>query len=346
MRDKTSGDRLAGAGDRLAGAAAGGPTPGKRTRIPPRPAKVSGAAAVEVADEPGRGSEHELPPAQDQLDPAALSEDERRLIIDETEERLGAAFAAFSAACGKEREAVRRAAEGGGIDVFEILFDVAIGLLLPGLSHSLQRLVNQIPAISSETAHRLRLALESKGAELAFEMGTENALHQAKQSVAESKTTEVDAFITHLAVQFQIANQRIREDLRGMPTAVIAATCAAFDARVTNQATYEVAVAGLIQRFRSTVEPIGRARDGSRGSGDWRVEWTDTMMACEITDGAALRAMGLVERRERADTGERRHRLVRWIPPELHEVARGKVRALTGGEMGTLSISQVEMDAW
>ncbi len=311
-----------------------GSDPGRRTRTADLPIRRAGEPpASEKAAEPHDQEEEIGLPAEDRL----------RLIVN-TNEALAMAYAAFGDACQQERAAVREAASADS-GVLGLLFDVAMGLLLPGLAHGIARVVKQIPVSSSVLAQRLALALQTEEAGEMILEATGAALHHAKAGVP-SDTTEIDAYLTNLAVTFQEATVEISAGLWGKPDPVIAATWAAFHPHITNLATYAAAIHRLVQGYRKTVEPIGRAQAGGRGSGDWRVEWTDTMTACEITDGAALRGLALVERRDRGDTGERRYRLVQWIPPELQEAARAKARALGDNEIIVLPISQVETGAW
>jgi hypothetical protein len=328
-RERRGGER----GEELGKQSGGSAAPGRRTLTEQLPMRR------EVASERGA-----IEPETSQLE-ERMTQRERDELIADARERVTKAFPAFGLACAAERDAVRETAKEN-LAFFGLLFDIGLGLLMPGLGKAFAALRATIPA-DWTAARRLAEALSNEYLSGLVGIATSKAREKLMATVPADQS-EIDAYLTRLAKEFDVRGSEISEGLRDQDDATILAIWAAFDRNLASQEEYGRAVHELVGKYQKAVSPIG--------ADAWNV--SHRTIAVDVIDGVAVRGLALVEHSpgssgNETGTGElppdhpwargERLRFVRWIPPELHQVARNKTRAVTGGEVRTVLISQIDM---
>jgi hypothetical protein len=283
-----------------------------------------------------------------------LDENERREVIDLTRHRITDASGQFSDACDNERDAIEKmlAAEQTLIGV---LVDIAFGAFMPAVVKGISALVNDIPAAASTSVHAFALALQNESLPGILTDATGTMQDQIKASLAVGDTSEVGAFLTHLRQSFRIAVDGWRTELADKSDVTICATYAAFAPRNTDEAVYRGAIHQLAQKYRKTVEPIGRQEHKEKGKvfGEANWSWTESSMAYWVkAPGGTIEGMALVKYRSGTGglgtgaPGGDGYEFMEWIPDSLYDVAKAKVKAKTGREIETLTAHDVFGPSW
>ena len=267
---------------------------------------------------------------------AALTEAERVELRRVTGTRISLAYTAFTSACQSNARAVQNAAKAQA-EMAALFVDVAMGFLTPGLTRGIAAAVNRIPAQASNLTYKLALAAQDADFMKALFGGATKVGNQMLKSNATALfgEGETEVFLRNLEVQAQASFQAVSDNLSTLSDDALGATCAGYDAGVTNASTYASAVSDLVAKFKSQVEPIGDSKMMA-GGGMWV---TNQDKAFWVVDGPSRR-LAMLHASTNGYQPAPKYSFKTWVSPEMQEMAIARTKGVTGG-LQTVNRSEV-----
>jgi hypothetical protein len=256
---------------------------------------------------------------------SALTQDQRIELRRLTGGRISRAFTAFVAACEQNRAAIKAAASDSG-GFTELLLEIVLGRLLPGISKGISNLAQELPAAASSAGYRVALAAMDEARTTAL---LETAVKFGREAigggdVALEGEDEIDAFLNDLENQFLKGADAIDSNLPNLSDEALGVTCAAYDPSVTGIPQFRVAVRNLVQRYESQVKPIGTTEyHWMNRSSDFNLYW--------VISPTGSKRLALLEDYD----------LEEWISPELQSIAIRKYQESAAGRLRNGQVPEI-----
>lgn len=181
----------------------------------------------------------------------------KRRYVDSTHSRITQAYTNFSVALTECKIEIEKAAEAVP-SVASLMVEVAMGYLIPGAGRLLSRMVNNIPARSSDFVYNAALTLQNEkvtGPILGVAGGeAKKALQSLLVSEAKQNANAQNSFADQFRYEQGIAFQTLRESINmDSPDLNVLSLYHAFDARVASHNAYKTAIMALLTRFKNDV---------------------------------------------------------------------------------------------
>jgi hypothetical protein len=261
-------------------------------------------------------------PKGDPGDPFADQWNKLRL---DTRERVLAAETQFVYALTQNQIAAK-AKDKADAELMALIFDIGMGLLIPGLGTKLAKLAKgawpQEGRFSQGFAQTVGTYLSNQDNTRAILSGATKLVTQEVKWKAPKlfETSELDAFAHALADLTHVSFQNLRESIPNMSPPQVAALYFAFDAQETTASAYIAAISSLFDHYQREVAPIGNVPaalgDESGIMRDNRAFWvTDT--------SAGIKQLGILENIYIPGLfgGSKYTAFLRWVTPELYPLA-------------------------
>jgi hypothetical protein len=257
---------------------------------------------------------------------SALTQEQRVELRRITGGRISRAFTAFVTACEQNRAAIKAAASDSGGFV-ELLLEIALGRLLPGISKGISNLAQELPANASNAAYRVALAAMNEERttallETAVKFGRE-AIGGGGDVVLEGED-EIDQFLNTLQNQFLLGADAIDVNLANLSDEALGVTCAAYDPSVTGLPQFRAAVRNLVQRYERQVKPIGTTEYGwMNRSSNFNLYW--------VVSPTGTKRLALLENYD----------LEEWISQDLQAIALQKYQDSAAGRLRNGQVPEI-----
>jgi hypothetical protein len=249
---------------------------------------------------------------------SALTEDQRDELRRLTGNRITRAFTAFVTAVEQNRAAIKAAASDSG-GFAELLLEIVLGRLLPGISKGIANLAQELPAKASNASYRLALAAMNEERTTAL---LETAVKFGREAVAGGGDVdlegedEIDKFLNTLENQFNLGADAIDANLPNLSDEALGVTCAAYDPTVAGIPQFRAAVRSLVERYERQVKPIGTTEyHWMNESSNFNLYW--------VVSPTGTRRLALLENYD----------LDEWISPELQQIAIEKYASSPAGRL-------------
>jgi hypothetical protein len=283
-----------------------------RKRMEARAAEA--AEAKKRAEAADKRSREALATANQALTETQLSE-----LRSKTRTRIGLAYTAYVSACKDVRESIKAAAKQQA-EMMAMVFEIATGLLAPGLAKGLAGLANTIPVGASATTYRAAMAaLNTDVTKELFKSAAKVGGQIMKtNAVALAGETDTDAFVRGLERVTQQAFQAISDNLGEKTPAEVGVIAAMFDSSVANVDVYRAEIKRVVDKFKHEVEWIGWQQDQYEGG------YLGPVELAYIDEGGAKR-LGLVRYQSTIFGGD--YWFWGWVSDEMKDVALQRARA-------------------
>ncbi|MEA2675485.1 MAG: hypothetical protein QOI92_2677 [Chloroflexota bacterium] len=255
-----------------------------------------------------------------------LSEGERIELRRLTGDRLGRAFTAFAIAAEQNRAAIKAAEKDGG-GFADILLEVLLGALLPGISRGLAHMAEELPAAASNVSYRIAMqAMKDEQTTKALEIGVKVGREYLKGVGTNlAGEDEMDAFLNHLQDHFNKSADRIDQSLPSLSDQALSVMYAAYNPEVAGQEQFRTAIQGLVQKYQKQVKPIGTTEY------HWMNRQSNFMLYWVIGSGGSKR-LALLENQSFKE----------WVSPELQSVAIQKFKTTFAGNYYKGIVPEIE----
>jgi hypothetical protein len=249
-----------------------------------------------------------------------LSAQERSELRILTGNDIDKAFAAFLAACGDHKDALKAAAKAEA-EVIALVIDVLTGFLAPAVGRALGGLAGRLPLSASPSLTYLRVLnlvenlLENTDATKAIFTGvmkTAGTTLKVKATALFGEG-EADLFLTQLADWQQQQAHDLDAQLPHLSDEELVVIAAAHLPEVSNASAYRERIGNLLTAFRSEVEPIGSTASTEVSSTSSLVAWVR---------GRGTRRLALISHVAAAFVSD--YHFIRWISPEMRDLALAK----------------------
>jgi hypothetical protein len=249
----------------------------------------------------------------------ALTETQLSELRSKTRTRIALAYTAYVSACKDVRESIKAAAKQQA-EMMAMVFEIATGLLAPGLAKGLAGLANTIPVGASATTYRAAMAaLNTDVTKELFKSAAKAGGQIMKtNAVALAGETDTDAFVRSLERVTQQAFQAISDNLGEKTPAEVGVIAAMFDSSVANVDVYRAEIKRVVDKFKHEVEWIGWQQDQCEGG------YIGPIELAYIDDGGAKR-LGLVRYQSTIFGGD--YWFWGWVSDEMKDVALQRARA-------------------
>lgn len=192
-------------------------------------------------------------------DPVSLSEKERTELLRITGDRITMAYTNYVDAAGQVKDDIHATVQAQRDFAF-FLADIALGVLLPGVSRGLAKWANNIPssATNAEFIAAYNLLDASKTTSL-LTAGTKVGMKELKNAFeSASSLDKIDAFIEALKQNAQKAFDKTNMGLFDLSDMELTSVFLGFDSDLTNAATYKAQISKTVNRFKKQILTIGK----------------------------------------------------------------------------------------
>jgi hypothetical protein len=245
-----------------------------------------------------------------------LSAHERSELVRVTGDDIGLAFAAFLAACGDHKDALKAAAKADA-EVIALVIDVLTGFLAPAVGRSLGRVAGRLPLSTAPSLTYLRVlnVLENSDVTKAVFTGVMKAAGTTLKvkSMALIGEGEADLFLTRLADWRQQEAHNLDARLQHLSDEELVVIAAAHLPEVSDSSAYRKSIGELLAAFRSEVEPIGSTIVMGESATTWLVAWVRGRINRRLALLSYISAPGMDD-----------YRFARWVSPEMQDLAKAK----------------------
>lgn len=262
-----------------------------------------------------------------------LTYEQRKNLIEETRDRIVAAYTTFSTASVRKQSAIKSEIKEKA-DIVAVLFDVIMVFGGPALAKGIRYLANKLPITASNPAYRIALGgLDEARTKNIFSAATKVIKDTAKRN-AESLfgESDIDVFIAALRDRFNTTQQVLREDvIPALTDEELGVIASAYDAEVATEDKYIREIEKLLTMYKKYVRPIER-QVRKRGEIGWLgdVSVYETTYSYKIAawiEGSSKKALAFVDYRVSFSGGfmsAPKIKFLGYVPPEMKAMALSK----------------------